>query len=139
MDTFLDYYKKRIQPQISGADLFLKTEGNRFSLKKAARLLEIPLEEAAVILQKSQDARICRKDFLELMKRGSSPFCEMFRRQLFVGISDDLTKESVSYIYNLEIDLVEKAAEETGMESVPVMLLPVLFSFIPLADTQYRL
>lgn len=138
METFLDYYEKRIQPGIAAADLLLKTERRAFSLQKAANVLGIPLKEAAGILGR-EDALVRREDFIRLMQKGTSLLCQMFRRQLFVGLEAALTQEEVSYIYDLEIGVVQAAAKETGLELIPPALLPVLFSAIKLSDTQYQL
>lgn len=138
METFLDYYEKRIQPGIAAADLLLKTERRAFSLMKAAGILEISPKEAEEIMGK-KDALVRREDFIRLMQKGTSPLCQMFRRQLFVGLGETLTQEEVSYIYDIEIGVVQMAARNLGMENVPPSLLPLLFSAIKLSDTQYSL
>ncbi|MBM6830093.1 hypothetical protein H9X85_11065 [Anaerotignum lactatifermentans] len=138
METFLDYYEKRIQPGIAAADLLLKTARRSFSMEKAAAVLGISSQEAAEILGRS-DTPVRREDFLRLMRKGTSPLCQMFRRQLFVGLGGALTQEEVSYIYDIEIGVVQAAAKKTGMEQIPSSLLPLLFSAIRLSDTQYSL
>lgn len=138
METFLDYYEKRIQPGIAAADLLLKTERRAFSLEKAAAVLEISPKEAEEIMGK-KDVMVRREDFIQLMRKGTSPLCQMFRRQLFVGLGAALTQEEVSYIYDIEIGVVQAAAQKTGMEQIPSSLLPLLFSAIRLSDTQYSL
>ena len=45
MRTFLDYYQRKIQPQIEEIDLFLKTEEPPYNSDIVAELLDIPYEE----------------------------------------------------------------------------------------------
>ena len=137
MRTFLDYYEKEIQPQIAAIDIFLKTEEPPYDSEIAGALLEIPSEEWQQLLQEEKISFITRGIFFQLMKRGSSPLCGMFRRAAELYLPEKYTPEGIAYIFDLPIDTVRKAAKETGQEIFTDAMLPQVFSKISLAEIRF--
>ena len=80
MQTFLDYYEQEIQPQIAAIDIFLKSEEPPYDSDIVGELLEISPAEWQALLQEEQITFITRGIFFQLLKRGNSPLCGMFRR-----------------------------------------------------------
>ena len=137
MQTFLDYYEQEIQPQIAAIDIFLKSEEPPYDAEIAGELLEIPLQEWQELLREEKISFITRGIFLQLMKRGSSPLCGMFRRATELYLPEAYTAEVIAYIFDLPIEPVRKAAERMGQETFTDGELPRIFSMISLAETRY--
>ena len=137
MQTFLDYYEQEIQPQIAAIDIFLKSEEPPYDAEIAGELLEIPLQEWQALLREEKISFITRGIFLQLMKRGSSPLCGMFRRATELYLPEAYTAEVIAYIFDLPIEPVRKAAERMGQETFTDGELPKIFSMISLAETRY--
>ena len=137
MQTFLDYYKQEIQPQIAAIDIFLKSEEPPYDSEIVGDLLEIPSAEWEELLRKEQISFITRGIFFQLMKRGTSPLCGMFRRAVELYLPEAYTPEIIAYIFDLPVEAVRKAARELGEKTFTDAMLPLLFSKINLAETQF--
>ena len=137
MHTFLDYYQQEIQPQIAAIDIFLKSEEPPYDSDIVGELLEIPSEEWRNLLQKEQISFITRGIFFQLMKRGNSPLCGMFRRAMELYLPEAYTPEVIAYIFDLPIEPVRKAARELGQKTFTDAMLPQGFSKISLAETRF--
>ena len=137
MHTFLDYYQQEIQPQIAAIDIFLKSEEPPYDSDIVGELLEIPSEEWRNLLQKEQISFITRGIFFQLMKRGNSPLCGMFRRAMELYLPEAYTPEVIAYIFDLPIEPVRRAARELGQKTFTDAMLPQVFSKISLAETRF--
>ena len=139
MRTFLDYYQRKIQPQIEEIDLFLKTEEPPYNSDIVAELLDIPYEEWEQLLREEKISFITRGIFFQLMKRGSSPLCGMFRRAVDLGLPVEYTAETAAYIFGLELPAVREAARTSGRKTFTEEMLPQLFSKIFIDEIRYPL
>ncbi len=137
MQTFLDYYKQEIQPQIAAIDIFLKSEEPPYDSGIVGDLLEIPSAEWKKLLQEEQISFITRGIFFQLMKRGTSPLCGMFRRATELYLPEAYTPEVIAYIFDLPIEPVRRAARELGEKTFTDAMLPLVFSKISLAETRF--
>ena len=134
MLTFQDYYEREIQPQIAAIDIFLKSEEPPYDRDIVGELLEIPPAEWDALLQKESITFITRGIFFQLMKRGNSPLCGMFRRATELYLPEAYTPEVIAYIFDLPIGPVRKAAEKLGQRTFTEDTLPRIFSEISLAE-----
>lgn len=137
MQTFLDYYKQEIQPQIAAIDIFLRSEEPPYDADIVGELLEIPSAEWEKLLQEEQISFITRGIFFQLMKRGNSPLCGMFRRATELYLPEAYTPEVIAYIFDLPIEPVRRAARELGEKTFTDAMLPLVFSKISLAETRF--
>ena len=137
MKTFLDYYEQEIQPQIAAIDIFLKSEEPPYDTDIVGELLEIPPESWAEILREEKISFLTRGIFFQLMKRGCSPLCGMFRRAAELYLPEAYTPEGIAYIFDLPVESVQKAAEELGQKTFTDEMLPQIFSKISLAETRF--
>ena len=137
MQTFLDYYKQEIQPQIAAIDVFLRSEEPPYDCEIVGDLLEIPSAEWEKLLQEEQISFITRGIFFQLMKRGNSPLCGMFRRATELYLPEAYTPEVIAYIFDLPIEPVRRAARELGEKTFTDAMLPLVFSKISLAETRF--
>lgn len=131
MQTFLEYYKQKIQPQIAAIDIFLKSEEPPYDRYAVGELLEIAPLEWERTLRQEEIIVITKRNFLSLMQRGSSPLCGMFRRAVELSLPEEYTVASISYIFDLNVESVEKAAEKLGQFSFREEELSRLFAEIP--------
>ncbi len=138
MQTFLDYYQQEIQPHIAAIDIFLKSEEPPYDATVVGELLEISPAEWEWLLQEEGVTYITRVIFFQLMKRGSSPLCEMFRRAAELYLPQAYTPEVIAYIFDLPIGSVRRAAEELGEKTFTEEMLPELFSKISLDEIRFR-
>ena len=137
MQTFLDYYKQEIQPQIAAIDIFLKSEEPPYDSDIVGELLKIPSAEWKKLLQEEQISFITRGIFFQLMKRGNSLLCGMFRRAVELYLPEAYTPEVIAYIFDLPIEPVRKAARELGEKTFTDAMLPQVFSKISLAEIRF--
>lgn len=137
MKTFLDYYEQEIQPQIAAIDIFLKSEEPPYDKDIVGDLLEIPPLEWQELLQEEKVSFITRGIFFQLMKRGNSPLCGMFRRATELYLPEAYTAEVIAYIFDLPIEPVRKATEKLGQKTYTDEMLPQIFSEISLAETRF--
>ena len=137
MQTFLDYYEQEIQPQIVAIDIFLKSEEPPYDKEIVGELLEIPPQEWRSFLEEEKISFITRGIFFQLMKRGNSPLCGMFRRATELYLPEAYTAEVIAYIFDLPIAPVRKAAEELGQKTFTDEMLPQVFSKISLAEIRF--
>ena len=137
MQTFLDYYEQEIQPQIAAIDVFLKSEEPPYDADIVRDLLEIPIQEWQQLLQEEKISFITRGIFFQLMKRGNSPLCGMFRRATELYLPEAYTPEVIAYIFDLPIEPVRRATQEVGQSTFTENMLPQVFSKISLAETRF--
>lgn len=137
MQTFLEYYEQKIQPQIAAIDLFLKTEEPPYDSDAVAGLLGVPASEWKELMQQEKVVFLTKGVFFQLMQRGSSPLCGMFRRAVEWNLPEEYTLEMVSYIFGIELDAVRRAASKLGQTVFLEKMLPQVFAEISLAETQY--
>ena len=137
MITFLDYYEQEIQPQIAAIDIFLKSEEPPYDSDIVGELLEIPPQEWRSLLEEEKISFITRGIFFQLMKRGNSPLCGMFRRATELYLPEAYTAEVIAYIFDLPIAPVRKATEELGQKTFTDEMLPQVFSKISLAEIRF--
>lgn len=137
MQTFLEYYRERIQPQIAVLDLFLKTEEAPYTRGAAAAALGISEEALAAEMEKRRLVYITRGVFLLLLREGETPLCRMLGRVLACGLPERYTAELTAYIFDLPQEAVRRAARRTGFSSWTEGELPILFSQIRLSETRY--
>lgn len=138
MGTFLDYYQRKIQPQIETIDIFLKTEDPPYSIDTVAEVLELSSQRTEQILAEEKVSFITKGVFFRLMQKGTSPLCGMFRRAIACNLPESYTLEEVAYIFDLPLPAVQQAAEEVGEASYSEERLPLLFQRIFICEKRYQ-
>lgn len=128
--SFLDQYNTNIAPKFQEIDLFIKTGAKKWSVKNAAKLLYISEQEVKKIMEEQNISKIDRHSFLQIMRHGSSEICQLFSRELKRGIPKRYTPPDISYIYNIDLDLILDACQKIGITEFNDMTLQILFSNI---------
>lgn len=129
-EPYLTRYRTNIISRLKTIDLFLKTNPAPYDRKKVGELLGISDEELERITNEHKITTITPSAFALIMKNGSGELCRAFKRQLECGLTDSYSPEQVSYIYNIDIDVVLNAYASMGVSRLHKGLLETLFSNI---------
>ncbi len=129
--TFLECYNENVAPKLRDIDIFIKQKPEKISVCDIARLLYISTEEVAEILRTEKIDEVTPHNFFQIMKKGSSDICKIFSRQLSCGLSKTYTPADISYIYNIDIDVVLEACSNIGISTFNYITIKLLFSHIP--------
>ena len=121
MRTFLEYYRRSIQPQIEMIDIFLKTEQPPYDKAAVAEVLGLSAEALTARMQKEHLAYITKGIFFRLLAEGENSLGGMLKRAVACGLPERYTPETA-------------AAEKTDCSSFSEETLPVLFSEIMLCE-----
>lgn len=133
MDTYNDYYQSKIASKLKKIDLYLKTEvksSDSISIDNVSELLDIAPEEINEISLKNNISSIDAANFFLIMKSGSSELCQLFNRQLTVGLSTNYSAESIAYIYQIPEDIILQAMLTSNIDIITSNNLQTLFSYI---------
>ena len=134
MRTFLEYYRRSIQPQIEMIDIFLNTEHPPYDETAVAEVLGLSAEALAARMQKEHLACITKGIFFRLLAEGENPLGGMLKRAVACGLPERYTPEAAAYVFGLPLAAVREAAEKTGSSSFSEETLPTLFSEIMLCE-----
>jgi hypothetical protein len=124
----LEVYIDEIIPWLQAIDLQLKS-GDEIDTVTAADLLKIS-EDEMTFLRGGASRNVTSNEFLDLMRRGSSDVCGMYRRELERRSPVIYTADDIAYIYGLEHELVQMAFDKLNANAVTEYLLPEVFAEI---------
>ena len=134
MRTFVEYYRRSIQPQIEMIDIFLKTEQPPYDKAAVAEVLGLSAEALTARMQKEHLAYITKGIFFRLLAEGENSLGGMLKRAVACGLPERYTPETAAYVFGLPLAAVREAAEKTDCSSFSEETLPVLFSEIMLCE-----
>ena len=126
--SYLEVYIDEIIPWLQAIDLQLKS-GDEIEMVTAADLLKIS-EDEMMFLRGGTSRNVTSNEFLELMRRGSSDVCGMYRRELERSSPVIYTADDIAYIYGIEHELVQTAFDKLNANAVTEYLLPEVFAEI---------
>ena len=130
--SFLEIYQTEIAPQLQCLDIILKSMDDPLSITEASEALYISEAEILTIMRRFDIDIIDRESFLKIMSKASSPICRLYQRELDTGSPYVYTREDISYIYSIPIDIINNACEELGLVKLTAYTLPDLFSRVNL-------
>lgn len=134
MQTFLEYYQQEIRPRIMAIDTFLKSEPQPYAVEQVAHLFHLSATELGQLLDQEKFMIITRGVFLHLMQLAPAPFCRMFGREISCGMPTVYSPDDISYIYGIEIGLVQGAATKLGRKYFSATELMDLFGEIMIPE-----
>jgi len=120
----------QVSARLQAIDILLKTCVNTVPLTEAATVLNVSKDEIKVVMRNLGIIRLTKKNFHEIMRRGSSYICKTLNRYAELNYPHVYTLEQVAYIYNLDINDVYQAAEIAGVREATEVTLPLLFYHI---------
>jgi len=128
--SYLEVYQKEIAPQLQCLDIILKSMDEPLTVTEASEALYISEAETKDIMSRFDIDEIDQKSFLKIMTKASSPICRLYQRELDTGSPYVYTRENISYIYSIPIDIVNQACEDLGLVKLTAFTLPDLFSHV---------
>ena len=128
--SFLEMYQMEIAPQLQSLDIILKSMDEPLTYTEASEALYISEAEIIDIMKRLKINVIDQRSFLKIMSEASSPICRLYQRELSTGSPYVYTREDISYIYSIPIDIVNQACEDLGLVKLTAYTLPDLFSHV---------
>ena len=101
MRTFLEYYRRSIQPQIEMIDIFLKMEQPPYDKAAVAEVLGLSAEALTARMQKEHLAYITKGIFFRLLAESENPLGGMLKRAVACGLPERYTPETAAYVFGL--------------------------------------
>ena len=126
--SFLEIYQMEIAPQLQSLDIIIKSMDEPLTVTEASEALYISEAETKHILKHLNIDVIDQSAFLQIMSEASSPICRLYQRELDIGSPYVYTREDISYIYTIPLDVVNQACEDLGLVKLTAYTLPDLFS-----------
>jgi len=125
--SFLEVYQNEIAPQLQSLDIILKSMDEPLTYTEASEALYISEAEIKDIMRRLNIDVIDQQSFLRIMSEASSPICRLYQRELDIGSPYVYTREEISYIYSIPLEVVNQACEELGLVKLTAYTLPDLF------------
>ena len=129
-ESYLSRYRTNIVSKLETIDFFLKTKTPPYKKAEVRAILGMTKDELDKILNENNIKSITPSSFAVIMKNGSGELCRAFKRQLECGVTESYSPEQVSYIYDIDIDVVLNAYASMGVCKLHKGLLETLFSNI---------
>ena len=129
-ESYLSRYRTNIVSKLETIDLFLKTKTPPYKKAEVRAIFGMTKDELDKILNENNIKSITPSSFAVIMKNGSGELCRAFKRQLECGVTESYSPEQVSYIYDIDIDVVLNAYASMGVCKLHKGLLETLFSNI---------
>ena len=126
--SFLEVYQNEIAPQLQNLDIILKSMDEPLTYTEASEALYISETEINDIMKRLKINVIDQKSFIMIMSEASSPICRLYQREVAIGSPYVYTREEISYIYSIPLDIINQACEDLGLVELTAYTLPDLFS-----------
>lgn len=127
--TYLQHYEETIEPQLQQIDVFIKAQ-DPITVNSLAQLLSISELEIHNIITEANITQLNKMTFFMIMKKGSSPICKLFDRELERKTFNRYSIEDVSYIYDIPVNKVLKASNTIETDMFNSSNIRTLFSYI---------
>ena len=135
--SYLEVYQNEIAPQLQCLDIILKSMDEPLSLTEASEALYISEMEIKDIMRRLKISVIDQQSFLKIMNEASSPICRLYQREIATGSPYVYTREEISYIYSIPLDIVNQACEDLGLVKLTAYTLPDLFACVNMQPTGF--
>lgn len=123
-ENYLEYYEKRIKNVLKEIDYRIVCE-ETIDAKSLSEMLCIPPSE---IRNFSSKKELKSYEVMKILKNSSSYLSKMLTRELEINSEGLYTKDQISYIYNIENDILNSIFEELGLNKVSEEDFPRIFS-----------
>lgn len=127
---YLVSYQNNIVRRLKEIDLFLKTKSSPYTKSDTIKLLQISDDELEKLMKENNITHITPESFIFIMKNGSDELCQTFKRELECGMTDYYSPEQISYIYNIDIDIILNTYAQMGITKLHPGLMETLFNNI---------
>lgn len=131
MPNLWEVYQKSLAKNLREIDVFLRTQPPPYAEVTVAGLLGLTPERVNQLCKELGVLQLDRVGFLQLMQAGDSPLCRIFARELERGLPRVYSPVDVSYIYDIDIDVVLQACAGLGATQLDPIMLQLLLYSIP--------
>lgn len=127
---FAQVYERNIEANIKEIDIFLKTTAPPYSIDDISNLLHIDASDLIYILEQHKITTLNMLSFFTIVQTSSSYICKLIQREWKYHHIKHYTPEMIAYIYDLNLDKVSLAFEESGLPYVEPNNIKELFKHI---------
>ncbi len=137
--SFAKVYEHNIESKIKEIDIFLKTTSAPYRLEDVSDLLHIETTDLVYIMKKENITDFTIVSFFTIIQTSSSYICQLIQREWKYHGIKSYTPEMISYIYDLNLDKVCLAFEQSGLSPVDPDNIKELFQYInvPVMNFQF--
>lgn len=128
--NFLEYYNSTICPKLKKLDTTIKSYDTDIDITNLSSLLDISENEINYILKIKNLKTISSGDIITIMLNGSSYLCKIFKKTLNIGCPEYYTAQDLSYIYNLEYDVVKNIFASLNIDKISYSQTHIIFKHI---------
>ena len=128
--NFLESYVSDISPTLKEIDILIKSCDNSLSILETCDVLSISEYEVRDIMRTKNIEYIDKNTFFTIMQNGSSEICKLYNREILCGSPYFYTQENVSYIYDIDFNLVQSAFKKLNIKEATSFTLPQIFANI---------
>jgi len=132
--NFLEFYQQRISSKLCDIDIFVKTSEGHMDISDISNLLQISEVEILDIMSSNNIQYIDSNNFFNVMENGSSYICNLFSREKECESPYIYTREQISYIYELDIKLINNICDKLSIIKITNHTLPLIFAEICLEN-----
>lgn len=133
-ENLLQLYDTRFAPKFEDIDIYLKSK-RPLTVSVISKLLCISQSEVLHIIKNEDIPSINTFTFYTIMKNGSSQICQLFKRELDRGCPYLYSPEDISYIYNVDLNVVKKAFKHLEKNKVNTIDKKTILELLPPVDT----
>lgn len=140
INNYLDVYRNIISPKLAEIDLFIKTNEAPYHCDIVEDILNIPRFELLEILDKTKQCNsfyIDKNTFFYIMEHSSNFICGLYRRIIEIGNPLVYTLNDISYVYNIDISLLNSVCKELEISEVTNYMLPEILRNLPV-PSEYK-
>ena len=127
---FSQIYKCNIQSRLKKIDIFLKTTPSPYDPSDISDLLNIHLDDLTYIMQYKKITILNMVSFFTIIQTSSSYICKLIQREWKYNKVQHYTPEAIAYIYDLNLEKVQAAFQESGLCQVNSHNINELFQYI---------
>jgi hypothetical protein len=129
-DSYLDYYDSRIRPVINRLDIAIKCK-DRLKDSDIAGILGMETSEILKIKAEHKLKKNDKTAIITYLKEGSSEICGIFKRETEFRSPYVYSFEEISYIYNIELKMLQRVCERKGIHRITKENINEVFKNIP--------
>lgn len=130
MNSFFNVYYDEICPTLQSIDIIIKSHYSNVDINELSNLLHISQKEINIILNSKHITTLTSDIIPTIMLNGSSYICKIFKKSLSYYNSKNFTSKDIAYIYNIDINKVEKAFKKLHITEISETDFPKLFKLI---------
>ncbi|HHX60571.1 MAG TPA: hypothetical protein GX707_07590 [Epulopiscium sp.] len=128
--SFARIYENNIESRIKEIDIFLKSTPSPYTPEDISDLLHIDLNDLMSIMENKNITILNILSFFTIVQSSTSYICQLIQREWQYNGIPYYTPEIIAYIYDLNLDKVRLAFEQSGLSHIDPNNIKELFNYI---------